>query len=58
MHFPWGPKELEKAAHGLLMFTPEELKKMRAGISVRISREAPVAELLPLEVQTKYEYKA
>jgi hypothetical protein len=40
MHAPWGQKELEMAAQGLMMFTPAELKKMRTNVSVRMAQEA------------------
>jgi hypothetical protein len=42
MHVPWHQKELGIVGQGMMTFTPEELKKMRADISVRMGREAAV----------------
>ncbi len=41
MCFPWRARELETIAQGLMMFTPEDLQKIRSNISARIAAESP-----------------
>ncbi len=40
MHVPWHKKELEKAAQGLLLFTPWEIARMRRQVLARIEISA------------------